>query len=167
MIASVAQGRALLRLADRALDGLEDAHRAVEPVRAARPLDSGWSDISPSRATSARRLCGRAPLCPAEWRAAFPTPAPSRRRARATIPSCRLSAHPCARFTSICMTRPRCARRLLAIENPYAPARLISDRGSFVAYIVAGHFGYHLGQLVAWRAAAGFGQLPRESDLAG
>jgi hypothetical protein len=36
------------------------------------------------------------------------------------------------------------------------PARqALPTSGDFVAYLMTGHFGHHLGQLLAWRAAAG------------
>jgi hypothetical protein len=44
----------------------------------------------------------------------------------------------------------------LAAVNPFAPARAgFPTSGEFVAYLMTGHLAYHLGQLVAWRAAAG------------
>ncbi len=48
----------------------------------------------------------------------------------------------------------------LARENPYAPARGSFPRaGDFAAYLMAAHFAYHVGQLTAWRAAAGLPAL--------
>jgi hypothetical protein len=44
----------------------------------------------------------------------------------------------------------------LGAPNPFTPA--VADFptiGEFVAYMLTGHFAYHLGQLHAWRAAAG------------
>ena len=41
-------------------------------------------------------------------------------------------------------------------ENPYEATRPAFPRaGDFAGYLLAGHFSYHLGQLSAWRAAAG------------
>jgi hypothetical protein len=55
----------------------------------------------------------------------------------------------------------------LAAVNPFAPARLdFPTAGDFVAYLLSGHLAYHLGQLVAWRAAAGLGRLRRPDALA-
>lgn len=166
MIASVMQCRALLRLADRALTGLDDVHRAVEPAEGCKT--AGWL-VGHLAVTGdfARRLCGRTPLCPAEWRAAFnPGTQPSLNVNDYPLMS-DLSASMRAVYTDLCDATLGAPAEILAAENPYAPARAdFPTSGAFVAYIVAGHFAYHLGQLVAWRAAAGLGQLPRASDLA-
>ena len=43
--------------------------------------------------------------------------------------------------------------------NPFAPVRDgFPTAGEFLAYLMTGHFAYHLGQLVAWRGAAGVGR---------
>jgi len=48
-----------------------------------------------------------------------------------------------------------------------APARPdFPTAGDFVAYLLSSHLAYHLGQLVAWRAAAGLGRLSRPDALA-
>jgi hypothetical protein len=40
--------------------------------------------------------------------------------------------------------------------NPFPPSgRQLKNAGEFIAYLLTGHLGYHLGQLQAWRAAAG------------
>jgi hypothetical protein len=55
----------------------------------------------------------------------------------------------------------------LAAVNPFAPARSgFPTAGDFVAYLLSSHLAYHLGQLVAWRAAAGLGRLQRPDALA-
>src|SRR5256885_16263728 len=72
------QGRYLLSLAEPILDGLDDSHRALEPQPGAKT--AGW--LIGHLAVSgdfARRLYGRPPLCPVDWRAAFnPGSQPSR-----------------------------------------------------------------------------------------
>ena len=48
-------------------------------------------------------------------------------------------------------------------ENPYEPARRPFPRaGDFAGYLMSGHFGYHVGQLSAWRAGAGLPVLGTE-----
>ncbi|HEY5060255.1 MAG TPA: DinB family protein [Gemmatimonadaceae bacterium] len=164
---SVAQCRHLVSLADAMLAGLDDSHLALEPEPGAKT--AGWL-LGHLAITGdfARHLCGRPPICPAEWRLAFrdgsePSRDPS------TYPR---MAELCAAFWGVYRDLPLAAANAdadadaaaakLAGPNPYAPVRgsfpLASD---FVAYIISGHLGYHLGQLVAWRAAAGLGRLQR------
>src|SRR5262245_38749649 len=70
MNASIAQCRHLLSQAEPILAGLDDSHRALEPHPGAKT--AGWL-IGHLSVTGdfARRLCGRAPLCPTDWRALF------------------------------------------------------------------------------------------------
>lgn len=155
MKTSVVQCRALLSLADRALAGLDDTHRAFEPAPGCKT--AGWL-VGHLAVTGdfGRRLCGRTPLCPKEWRAAFNP---------GTTPSLNASDYPpmdalCtsmrAVYADLCEAALAAPGETLAAENPYAPARdEFPTSGSFVAYMAAGHFGYHLGQLMLWRAAAG------------
>src|SRR2546426_12808918 len=78
MNASIAQCRYLLSLAEPILAGLDDSHCALEPQPGTKT--AGW--LIGHLAVSgdfARRLCGRPPLCPADWGAAFnPGSQPSR-----------------------------------------------------------------------------------------
>ena len=164
MQASVVQCRALLRVADRALAGLGDEHRAVQPAEGSKT--AGWL-VGHLAVTGdfARRLCGRPPLCPAEWRVAFnPGTTPSLNAA--DYPSMSdLSASMRAVYADLCEAALNTHADVLAAENPYAPTRTdFPTSGAFVNFIAAGHLGYHLGQLVAWRAAAGLGPLPGASD---
>jgi hypothetical protein len=70
-------------------------------------------------------------------------------------------------YDDLCDSAPGTNRELLARENPYAPARPgFPTSGEFVAYMLSGHLGYHLGQLAAWRTAAGLGRLPRSDTVA-
>jgi hypothetical protein len=44
----------------------------------------------------------------------------------------------------------------LKAPNPFLPARdALPTVGDFAAYLMTGHLGHHLGQLLTWRAAAG------------
>jgi hypothetical protein len=162
MNADVAQCRALLLLAERALAGLDDTHLATEPAAGAKT--AGWL-VGHLAVTGdfARRLCGRTALCPAEWRAAFNP---------GTTPSMHAADYPrmtdlgramIAVYRDLCDAALHASAAALTVENPYAPKREeFPTAGEFIAYILAGHFGYHLGQLVAWRAAAGLGRLAHD-----
>jgi hypothetical protein len=69
-------------------------------------------------------------------------------------------------YSDLCEAAIGADPALLATENPYAPGRIaFPTSGDFVAYLLAGHLAYHLGQLVAWRAAAGLGRLNRPDTL--
>jgi hypothetical protein len=158
---SIAQCRHLVSLADAMLAGLDDSHLALEPEPGAKT--AGWL-LGHLAITGdfARHLCGRPPICPAEWRSAFRD---------GSEPSRDQSSYPrmtelCAAFWGVYRDLPVAVANAdaarLAEPNPYPPARGSFPLASnFVAYIISGHFGYHLGQLVAWRAAAGLGRLQR------
>jgi hypothetical protein len=156
---SVTQCRFLASSADRVLGRLTDAHLALEPQPGGKT--AGWL-VGHLSVTGdfARRLCGRDPLCSKEWRARFnPGTSPST-DPRDYPPMTEL----CDAFRAVYSDLPRAAVEAdparLAAENPYAPARAaFPTAGEFVAYLLAGHLGYHLGQLVAWYAAAGLGRL--------
>jgi hypothetical protein len=166
MNASMVQGRYLLSLANAVLAGLEDAHLGLEPVSGVKT--AGWI-IGHLAVTAdfARHLCGRPPICPADWPALFNP---------GTQPSHDATRYPA--MTTLCDVFQRSYADLmeaaseadpgaLAAENPYVPARAAFPMaGDFVAYLVSSHLAYHLGQLVAWRAAAGMGRLSRPDALA-
>lgn len=157
----IAQCAHLLAHADTILAGLDDTHLALEPQAGAKT--AGWL-IGHLAVTGdfGRRLCGRPPICPAEWRPLF-NPGSS--------PSTQEEDYP--RMTTLCeafrsVYGDLCNRAMgfddavMAKENPYAPVRAaFPTSGDFVSYLATGHLGYHLGQLVAWRAAAGLGRLQR------
>jgi hypothetical protein len=161
---SVAQCRHLLSLADAILTGLDDSHRALEPRPGTKT--AGWL-VGHLAVTGdfARRLCGRPPLCPVEWRAKFnpgsqPSPHQDDYPPMATLID---------RFRAVYADLGASAPdpQTLTSENPFAPARAaFPTSGEFLAYLMSGHLGYHLGQLGAWRAAACLGRLKRPDALA-
>lgn len=160
------QCRYLLLLAEPVLAGLDDSHLALEPQPGAKT--AGWL-IGHLVVTGdfARRLCGRPPICPKEWRARF-NPGSTPSTDRADYPE---MAEICAAFRSVyadlAVAATAADPNLLAVANPYEPARSgFPTAGDFVAYLSAGHFAYHLGQLVAWRAAAGLGRVTRAGTVA-
>ena len=156
MNASLTQGRYLLALLRPMLADLEPRHVALEP--APKLKTAGWM-VGHLAVTGdfARRLCGaEVALCPREWRALC---APGTRAALAAAeypPLAELCAVTPEIYASLFATAERVSPDVLAIANPYEAARNgFPTVGDFVAYLASGHFGYHLGQLALWRAAAG------------
>lgn len=157
MTSSVAQCRHLLFLAESILSGLDDSHVAGEPAPGTKT--AGWI-IGHLAVTGdfGRRLCGRTPLCPKDWRAKFnPGTQPSRQQSdyppmRELVDTLREV------YTDFCDAAASVNPVVLAGENPYAPGRIaFPTSGDFVGYLLAGHLGYHLGQLSIWRSVAGVG----------
>jgi hypothetical protein len=160
MHSAVAQSRYLMEQAESVLRGLDDSHIATQPHPGTKT--AGW--LIGHLAVSGdfgRRLCQRTPICPVAWRAAFNP---------GTQPSTDPNAYPTlselsTAFRSVYSDLGAAALEMepeaLAAVNPFAPGRAgFPTSGEFVAYLLTGHLAYHLGQLVAWRAAAGL--VPRE-----
>src|SRR2546429_1772162 len=163
---TLAQCRYLLSLAEPVLGGLDDSHRALEPQPGAKT--AGW--LIGHLAVSgdfARRLYGRPPLCPIVWRAAFNPGSQPSWEASDYPPMATLRETFRDVYSDLCATASEADPQSLVSVNPFAPARAaFPTAGHFVAYLLTGHLAYHLGQLVAWRAAAGLGRLPRPDALA-
>lgn len=166
MRSSIVQNRYLLALAELSLVGLQDAHLAIEPQPGTKT--AGWiiGHLAVS-ADFARYLCGQSAICPVRWRSEFNP---------GTQPSHDVTRYPpmaelCETFwrvhNDLLIAASNADPAALAAENPYAPAREgFPLAGDFVAYLMSSHLAYHLGQLVAWRAAAGMGRLCRPNALA-
>jgi hypothetical protein len=166
MKSSITQGKYLLTLAECILAGLDDTHVAVEPAPGAKT--AGWI-IGHLAITAdfARRMCGRSAICPVAWRQVFkPGTQPS--LDSATYPSMNLLCDTFRRvYSDLFEAAAEADERALGIENPYAPARSAFPlAGDFVAYITSSHLAYHLGQLVAWRSAAGMGRITPSNPMA-
>ncbi|MGH7559534.1 MAG: DinB family protein [Gemmatimonadales bacterium] len=148
------QCRHLTNLAEAALATLEEEDRAREPVPGTKT--AGWL-VGHLVITGdfARRLAGRPPIAPKSWRELFsPGTRPS---ADATVypPMAELSRTMLAIYRDLAEHLASMPSELRNVVNPYEPARAsFPTAGDFVAYIASGHFGYHLGQLAIWRAAA-------------
>jgi hypothetical protein len=166
MDASIQQCRYLILLADSLLDGIDDSHIAIEPQPGLKTV--GWLvGHLVTTADFGRHLCGRKAICPREWRALF-TPG--------THPSADASTYPPiavlrerfnAVYSDLCVAAAEADPSLLAAVNPYEPARNpFYTAGEFVAYMLSGHLAYHVGQLSAWRAAAGIARAERPDNLA-
>jgi hypothetical protein len=156
--ALAAQCRFLLTVAERLLADLDDSHRALEPAPGTKT--AGWL-VGHLAVTGdfGRRLCGRRPLCPAEWRPMFnPGSNPSHDVTQYPAMS-ELANALRAVYADLAMAFEEATPEALDAVNPYAPARDgFPTAGVFVQYMMSGHFGWHLGQLHAWRAAAQVGR---------
>jgi hypothetical protein len=157
MQSSVAQCRHLLFLAESILAGLDDSHLALEPQPGTKT--AGWL-IGHLAVTGdfGRRVCGRPTLCPKEWRARFnPGSQPSQQQSDYP-PISELRDAFRAVYSDLCEAALAAQPATLANENPFAPGRIaFPTAGDFISFLLAGHLGYHLGQLAAWRGAVGIG----------
>jgi hypothetical protein len=167
MDACIQQCRYLILVADTVINGIDDAHVAIEP----RPglKTPGWL-IGHLAITAdfGRRLCGhRQAICPREWRALFQPGSQPSHDASSYPPISELAEAFRAVYADLCVAAADADPSLLAAVNPYEPARNpFYTAGEFVAYMLSGHLAYHVGQLSAWRAAAGIGRPDRPDTLA-
>lgn len=152
------QCRYLCGTAEPMLEGLNDSHAALEPT--AGNKSAGWI-IGHLTITGdfARRLCGRQPVCPKEWRALFSPGTNSGGISGGSYPRMddlrRVFLEVYRDLPEALMSADASA---LDLPNPFEPARpAFPTARQFVPYIMTGHFGYHLGQLGDWRRAAGLG----------
>jgi hypothetical protein len=158
---SVVQCRFLMREMEMIVSGLADEHRALQQRPGAKT--AGWL-IGHIAVTGdfGRRLCGRTPLCPKEWRALFnPGSQPSAKAD--TYPSMELLCRTAQDvYRDLCDAALTADPALLAVETPYAPVRAdMPTADIFVRYLMSGHLAYHLGQLTEWRAAVGLTPRPQ------
>ncbi|MGQ0640465.1 MAG: DinB family protein [Gemmatimonadaceae bacterium] len=163
---SVAQCHFLMAMAQPILAGLDDSHLALKPQPESKT--AGWL-IGHLAVTGdfGRRLCGRVPLCPVEWRAAFnPGSQPSTERT-SYPPMATLQDAFRAVYADLAAAALNADPSTLAAINPFTPARAAyPTAGDFVGYLLAGHLAYHLGQLSGWRAAAGLSPVQRSDSAA-
>ena len=156
---SVTQCRFIMTVLAEATAGLDDGHRAILPQAGAKT--AGWI-LGHLAVTGdfARKLCGRQPVCPKDWRAKFnPGTTPSENAA--DYPAMGdLVATVREVYTDLCDASLTADATALAMPNPFSPAqRAFPTVAAFVPYLLAGHLAYHTGQLVGWRAAAGLGRI--------
>lgn len=154
-----AQCQSLLGLAERILADFDDSHRALEPTLGNKT--AGWL-VGHLAVTGdfGRKLCGRPAICPVEWRAKFNPGTQPSRNASDYPPMDALREMFRSVYLDLCEAATVADPAALAAPNPYPPARDdFPTVREFVAYLLTGHFAYHLGQLAGWRAAAGLGRL--------
>lgn len=154
------QSRFLLGQAEKAFAGLEDDDRCLEPAPGVKA--PGWL-VGHLAITGdfGRRLAGRPWIAPKEWRALF---------SPGTHPATDPTAYPpMAELTGTCLKVYRdlvahgaeTPTEALDVENPYEPTRAaFPTAGDFLRYLMTGHFGGHIGQLMIWRAVAGRNTKP-------
>ncbi|MEO6445168.1 MAG: DinB family protein [Gemmatimonadaceae bacterium] len=148
MESSIQQCRHFLASSGDIFSGLEDRHCALESPPGA--TTAGW--LIGHLAVSgdfARGLCGALPICPDTWLALFyPGTQPSKDPA-AYPPMRELCDTFLAVYTQLCDAAGSMDRAMYDRENPFTPRRSDFPRsGEFVAFLMSGHLGYHLGQLV-------------------
>ncbi len=152
---SIAQCRYLLRLAEGAVDDLDDSHAALSPMPGRKT--AGWLiGHLVVTADGGRRICGREALCPKEWRRMFGRGSqPSAIRGEYPAMS-QLRAMLTTTYDDLCDVALSMSPEFAAAVNPYEPARgEFPSIGLFVRWMLTGHLAYHLGQLTLWREATG------------
>ena len=163
LTAAAAQGRFYGVQAERFLAGLTDVHRHLQPAPGAKT--AGWI-IGHLAVTGdfARKLAGRTPMCPREWRAMF-NPGTTPSTDAATYPPMQeLSEALRSVYADLGDAALAMDAATRTAVNPFEPVRAAYPTiGEFVAYMLSGHFAYHLGQLVEWRSAAGLGRVAPDS----
>jgi hypothetical protein len=150
----------LVGYAASSLADLTDEHLALEPASGAKT--AGWI-LGHLCITGdyIRRKSERPSLTPNAWGPAFaPGSQPSHDRA-SYPPMAELRAAFENVYRDLAAAAPTWSPELLASVNPRQFARgRFPTFGEFATYIMTGHLGYHLGQLVGWRAAAGLALRP-------
>lgn len=153
METSATQCRQLLRIATPLMADLDDTHLALEPHPGLKT--AGWL-LGHLAVTGdfGRRLCGQKAICPREWRDRFnPGSRPSTNRD--DYPSMDELRNAVQKvYADFCTAAATADQSALGQPNPYEPTRgAFPTAGHFVAYLLSGHFAWHLGQLYAWNAA--------------
>ncbi len=152
------QSRYMMWFAEPMLNGLDDSHRALEPV--AGNKSAGW--ILGHLAVSGdfgRRILGRTPICPKEWRAIF---SPGTKTGDTAVTEYPAMQDLVRMFREVYKDLPDALvaadDSMLDAPNPFEPAREgFRTVREFVPWLLTGHLAYHIGQLGDWRRASGLG----------
>jgi hypothetical protein len=166
MNANVRQCRHLITMSQSIFAGLDDSHSALQPHPGTKT--AGWL-IGHLAVTGdfGRRLCGRAPLCPREWRTLFNPGSQPSNTPTDYPPMAALCDAFRAVYTDLCDAADAVPPASLTESNPFEPMRTtFPTAGDFVEYLLSGHLAYHLGQLVAWRGAAGLRPMQGTDTMA-
>jgi hypothetical protein len=151
----------MLSQAKPLLEGLGDEHRALEPMPGTKT--AGWL-IGHLAFTGdyARRLCRRSALCDEFWTRRFAPGTQPLHDPNAYPPMAELTGMFGTVYKDLIAAVAEAPRYVLDTENPYSVAReRFPTVRDFLFYLMTAHLAYHLGQLAAWRAAAG---LPRAGN---
>lgn len=150
-----AQGRFIFNQGKRWHRDLDDSHLALAPTPSGKT--AGWllGHLSVT-GDFGRKLCGLSPMCTKEWRTMF-NPGTQPSLDAATYPSLEdLRATLKAVYVDLYANGPAGPAEQLGRPNPYTPAiEAFPTAGDFACYLMTGHLAHHLGQLTAWRVAAG------------
>lgn len=151
------QGKFILGQSKKWLADLNDSHRALQPSPGGKT--AGWL-VGHLAVTGdfGRRICGLPPICAREWRAMFnPGTFPSTDDATYP-PMAELRDTMVSVYKDLFANGPGASEEVLGMPNPYTPASgAFPTAGDFAAYLMTGHLSHHIGQLSAWRVAAGLG----------
>jgi hypothetical protein len=150
----------LIEYAEPSIADLTDEHLALS--RAPGAKTAGWI-LGHLCVTGdyIRRKCGRPPMTPKEWGPRFaPGSQPAADRAEYP-PMSELRSAVSKIYHDLAAAAPSMSEELLAAPNPLPYTRdAFASFGDFACYIMTGHLGYHLGQLVEWRSAVGLALRP-------
>lgn len=152
------QSRYLMWFVEPMLAGLDDSHLSLEPV--AGNKSAGW--ILGHLAVSGdfgRRILGRTPICPKEWRAIF---SPGTKAGDTAATGYPRMSDLVRMFREVYKDLPDALvaadAAMLEAPNPFEPAREgFRTVGEFVPWLLTGHLAYHVAQLGDWRRASGLG----------
>lgn len=153
--ASVRQCHRNIGTAVGIMNALDDSHRALEPQPGTKT--AGWL-IGHLCVTGdyGRKICGRPTICPKEWRARFNPGTQPSHDAADYPPIAELGTMFGRVYADLIEAATQLSADAQTAPNPFTPAAAdLPTAGEFVAYLMSGHLAYHLGQLHAWRAAAG------------
>ncbi|MBM4194585.1 MAG: DinB family protein [Gemmatimonadetes bacterium] len=151
--ATAAQCRYQLQTLDQLTAGIDDAALAREPAPGLKT--AGWL-VGHLAVTGdfGRKLCGRPPMCPKEWRAMFNPGTQPSHDAASYPPAATLVATMRAVYDDLSRAAPALDDAIAAGPNPFAPAaHALPTVADFVGYLMSGHLLWHLGQLYSWRKA--------------
>ncbi len=163
---SVAQCRYLLSLTEPILVDLDDSHRALSPLPDTKT--AGWL-IGHLAVTGdfGRRLCSRPPLCPTDWRPKFNPGSRPSANPDDYPPMDQLRQKFREAYKNLIPSVANADAATREALNPVVAAQSsFPSVGEFVDYLLTGHLGYHVGQLVAWRASVRLGPS-RRADAEG
>lgn len=147
----VEQSKYLLSLTEPILTRLDDSQLSVAPQPGAKT--AGWL-IGHLAVTGdfGCRLCGQATVCPPDWRPRFNPGTHSSGDPRDYPPVEELCRNFRVVYERLGLAVASANAAVLDAANPYVPAQAAFPRiRDFVAYLLTGHLGYHVGQLVVWR----------------
>lgn len=145
--AILAQNAHFLDLLDTLSAPLTDDHRINGPSGGGKSPAWLLGHLAVT-ADGGRTMCGLPRRCPREWWHLFGPGTTPAANASAYPPIATLRAEALAINAELREAFPRLPREVLETANPYPPtAAPFPTIGDFLCYMLAGHLGYHVGQL--------------------